>query len=798
MPDSFAMSGKQAVRGCLRDEPAFCTAACPFHLDVPALVTKIERKAFNAAFRAYQNAVGFPGIVSRLCDHPCQTVCIRTRVDQAVSMNLLERSLLDLATRTDPYAFNLPDKGRRIAIVGAGPAGLACALGLCRKKYDVTLFDRQKTVGGHLADRLPEAVYLADIHQQFMNETYTLVHREIRDLAPILAEFDAVFVATGTGGETFGLVPDRAKNEAVPGAAATACPGVFMGGGVTGSNTCEAIADGLSVVQVIESYLKVGRMDTPARQRSTRLKKDLSDIALCPATVPSGGTAYTGEEAVTEACRCVKCACDACLRYCDLMGHTGKSPKKVVDDVEATLHPGTLAGDGTIAKRFIASCTHCGLCRTVCPVHIDMGEFLAVSHQALVEKGAMPWAFHEFFLKDMDFSNSDRAALVRPPPGNAESCKYLFFPGCRLGASDPRYVTAAYEALLSALPNTGLMLGCCGAPARWAGEEPRLRDVLENIRRQWEALGRPALVFACPTCRQMIQRHLPDIPGTFLYPLLQDAGLTGLIGAKHPEPPPVSGMESCSPANPPENRHPMPPFEGWFEDRTVCVFDPCASREEPALQQSVRDLVTAAGYVLDPLSMEKHLAQCCSRGGQITVASPGYAREIVKSRIGQRPHPYVTYCINCRDIFASAGKPAMHILDILFTLNGPGRPPPNLTQQHNNRVRLRSLALETFWNETRDMEQTNSLNGITLHIPEPVLEDLDKKMILASDMETVVAHCETTGRKILDPETGLFTGHLKIGHMTFWALYRADKSRPDPKRFELVKGYGHRMEILEE
>jgi hypothetical protein len=129
---------------------------------------------------------------------------------------------------------------------------------------------------------------------------------------------------------------------------------------------------------------------------------------------------------------------------------------------------------------------------------------------------------------------------------------------------------------------------------------------------------------------------------------------------------------------------------------------------------------------------------------------------------------------------------------------GPARPPPNLAQQHNNRVRLQTLALETFWNETRDMVQADSLNGITLHIPEPVLEDLDKKMILASDMEAVVSHCETTGRKILDPETGLFTGHLKIGHMTFWALYRADKSRPDPKRFELVKGYGHRMEILEE
>ena len=61
---------------------------------------------------------------------------------------------------------------------------------------------------------------------------------------------------------------------------------------------------------------------------------------------------------------------------------------------------------------------------------------------------------------------------------------------------------------------------------------------------------------------------------------------------------------------------------------------------------------------------------------------------------------------------------------------------------------------------------------MTLHIPEAVKKDLNRKRILEADMEAVVAHCETTGKKILDPETGILIGHLKIGYMTFWAQYR--------------------------
>ena len=193
--------------------------------------------------------------------------------------------------------------------------------------------------------------------------------------------------------------------------------------------------------------------------------------------------------------------------------------------------------------------------------------------------------------------------------------------------------------------------------------------------------------------------------------------------------------------------------------------------------------------------MERALAQCCSWGGQISIANPGYAREIARSRTRQSPYPYVTYCINCRDIFAWVGKPVYHILDILLKINGPHRPPPTLTDQQNNRVLLKREALKKFWGEEPEMEQCK--NAVKLHIPETVKADLNRKGILESDMKAVVTFCETTGKKILDPDTGLFTSHLQIGHMTFWAEYRLYSSAEEPLTYELVKGYGHRMEIVE-
>ena len=66
----------------------------------------------------------------------------------------------------------------------------------------------------------------------------------------------------------------------------------------------------------------------------------------------------------------------------------------------------------------------------------------------------------------------------------------------------------------------GVILGCCGAPAYWAGDDERLRANVERTRQAWNDLGRPTLVFACATCASLFSGSLPDIPRVSLYELL--------------------------------------------------------------------------------------------------------------------------------------------------------------------------------------------------------------------------------------------------------------------------------------
>jgi Fe-S oxidoreductase len=736
-----------SIESCLQNEPAFCTAACPFHLDVRDLIEKIERKSFNTAYRTYLNAVGFPGIVSALCGEPCKGVCPRKDAGGAISLRLLEKAVIDNARNLDPYSYNVPPKDKRVAVIGAGISGLACALRLASRKYSVTVFERTGRIGGHLSGLLPAEAYLSDIERQFMHETYELcLDTDIKRLDDL--RFDAIYVATGAGGAKFGLSANPA------GAFASSRAGIFLGGSLMGAGTMQAIADGLRVSTAMERYIKTSGMNQPHERTGTELQIDLSRSDPVATVLPSNQQSFSPEEAVAEAGRCLKCSCDACIRSCALMEYFRKYPKRIAEEVASTVQPGSLDGNATIATRLISTCSHCGLCQKVCPKGIDVGDLLLRGHRAMREKGAMPWAFHDFYLRDMAFANSE-AGLFRLPSGHAKS-RYLFFPGCQLGASDPRYITESYRFLLKSLPDTALALACCSAPAEWAGDEGIRDRANAVIRDKWREFGKPVAVFACPTCKQMFQKHLPEIDGVFLYDLL----LERQINIPHA-----------------------------FSGEKAAVFDPCASREEPKVRQTIRRLAQRAGFDLRPLPMEGEYAQCCSWGGQVAVAHPSYAKHVVKQRTAQSQDPYIAYCSNCRDLFAADGKPVWHILDILFGLSGPNRMPPTVTARRMNRIALKRRLLEEYWEE----EQEVKTNPIKISLTPELRQKLSDDLILESDIVKVIEHCENSGKKIVDPKSGSLSGHLKIGNMTFWAEYKKKADGP----FELINAYAHRMSIEE-
>ena len=745
------MDDKEKIKNCcLEKEVAPCVSACPFHFDVREFISRVRRGNFNLAYRLYSNAVGFPCVVSELCGEECACVCPRKHIDGSIGLRMIELAAVAYASNKRPNDYNLPKKNKKIAVIGAGISGLACALRLANKKYDVTVLEKSGRIGGNLWNKLSPDIFLKEIKLQFENEEYELLlNQEVTDIDKITARYDAVYIATGCKGTDFGLIPGDVGNGPVMGTV----KGVYLGGEMLGGDTVKAVAEGLETATLIEGYIKTENMQKPHKYLPTRIKLNLAGLKRKERIVSANGL-YTKEEASAEAWRCIECRCDFCMHSCDMMEYFKKTPKMIEEEVHATIFPGSIDGNGTMATRLISTCSQCGLCKEACPEDIDVGMFLRQSHIAMKKKDAMPWVYHKFWLRDMEFADSGRASFVYAP--DTKRHRFVFFPGCQVGGSDPDYVIKPYEFLLEKSPDTALMLMCCGAPALWAGDEPLYKKSCEKITAEWEKLGRPVFIFACPTCMKLFREYMPEIKDVMLVDRLAE------LGIDVPE-----ANDSC----------------------LVSVFDPCSCRDLTSTHKNVRELVKKAGYSIEPLGHEGKDAHCCSWGGQISIANPPYSQWIVKKRISEGKHPYVVYCSNCRDIFAGEGKPVRHILDLLFKLRGWNALPPTFSERRRNREYLKKkLALELAGDRSCETMKPKLIMDVE------TAAKLNKTKILEDDVLDVISFCEMTGRKLIDEYTGHFTGYAEIEHMTFWVEYALDGDD-----FRLFNAYGHRMKIeLEE
>ncbi|WP_214658804.1 pyridine nucleotide-disulfide oxidoreductase/dicluster-binding protein [Candidatus Formimonas warabiya] len=744
---------KRFIEPCVQGADPYCSVVCPLNLDIRSIIDKIQRKDFNGAYRLYRNQTLFPAIVSRICDAPCTGVCVRRNMDASVSLPELERACIDHATNTAPTRFHIPLKHKKIAIIGAGLTGLSAGLKLASRGYDVAIYEQQERLGGRMHDLLPGEIIQKEIANQFQHLEYKLFsHRKVDRLEDL--EFDAALIATGAGGEDFGLLASVNK-----GSLATSKTGVFMGGNIFGVSPLMSVENGIRAANAMEKFLKVGSMEGYGEtydQKSTCLKLPVVDIGKADLVRPVNQIAYTADEAVKEAKRCLKCDCNFCKASCALLHYFDKFPAKVANDVLGTIYPvDTLTKRA--ATRMINMCNLCGLCKEVCPEKIDLGELMLTSRKILHQDGVLPPAFHEFWLQDMAFSNGEHARFVSNAPGSGTS-DYLFFPGCQLGSSDPAYVEKSYAYLREKIPHTGIMVTCCGAPAEWAGDQNLHGQMVHKIRADWEKMGRPRVVFACPTCMKMFAGHLPEIPGLSLYEIIMQHGLP----------------------------------EGFTVGPSkLSIFDPCSSRYQPAMQKSVRGLAKAAGFALEEINLQANFTQCCGWGGNIYAANPQYAWELAAERTGLGTYPYLTYCANCRDIFAATGKSSRHILDIVFDIHGENRKPPSLTERRNNKVILKqNLSKAIYGGEEKGKKV--GLSALKLKISDVLTEKMNKCLILEDDVSKTIMHCEQTGRKLIDAATGYFIGHLQLGAITYWAVYKGEGDS-----FEVINVYSHRLKIVD-
>jgi Fe-S oxidoreductase len=760
---------------CFREDPAPCRCVCPFKLDVPLFLGKIRRGNFNSAYREYRNAVVFPDIVSRICTAPCADACVRKDDDGSVNLAEIERACIRFSSDRKPIRYNMPPKDKHVVIIGGGPSGLTCALKTASRNYRVTLYESRERVGGSLLRKIPDDVCREEIDTAFKAVRIEFClgrHIEALDLKAL--EADAVYVATGEDGPDFGLSKTLNRDSL-----SAEYPGVFLGGGLVGSSGVYAIEHGARASHSIEKYLQTGATDgIPDTFAVWPINADYYR-PLRPAP-PVG--CDTRDDCIQETERCSGCECTECTDACPMLREAKRTPKRVAVDVTATINK-VEQQTRRVATRLMNACNQCGLCRELCPNNVSIGECLLDGRRDLFLDGGMPPAFHDFYLRDMEFALSDAAALLIRPGNPAENrtfgeedsfvdaCRYLFFPGCQLGASSPDYVIRSYEFLLREDPSTGLLLTCCGVPSEWAGIEKRRDDILCGIRKTWERMGRPVMIFACMTCMRIFMNYMPETAAVSLYERI-DAAETARSGV--PDKSPNAG--------------------------TVCVYDPCSARTNIDVRLSVRRLLERRGFQIGELRLHGEKASCCGVGGHIYPSNPDLFGRIVSERVNETEDPYVAYCSNCRDAFSMSGKECSHILDEIFSIHDGRRPAPLLSQRGQNRRALKSELIKRF-GYSLSSTQEGSANAFNLEISAELYKKMERALISETDVNETVSWCEENNTKLLDPETGYFIAHRQIGIITYWVVYT-----PIPKSavraagtvFRLVNIYSHRLQIQEE
>ena len=208
---------------CLSCPNAQCTKGCPVGIEIPAFIKLIKEKKYGEAIKKIKEKNNLPAICGRVCpqEEQCQKFCIKGKKGDPVSIGRLERFVADLEREKNALTpFKAAKKvtltGKRVAVIGAGPAGLTVAAELAKLGHRVTIFEALHVAGGVLVYgipefRLPKEIVQAEVDyiKELGVELYTdvLIGRTFTPQELFDRGFDAVFIGSGAGLPTFLGIP---------------------------------------------------------------------------------------------------------------------------------------------------------------------------------------------------------------------------------------------------------------------------------------------------------------------------------------------------------------------------------------------------------------------------------------------------------------------------------------------------------------------------------------------------------------------------------------------------------------
>jgi ferredoxin len=310
-----------------------CHRLCPLQLNVPMMLRNIQAGRLREAVVGVRQALALPAVLGRLCHHPCEQGCRRNSWDDPAAIRDMERFVADHDLKSaEPYVPpRKPISGKSVAIIGAGPAGLAAAHLLAREGHAVTVADRHDRAGGTLRNvsevELPRSVLDSELAQlERLGIEFKLNVELGRDLSleKLTRGFDAVLLTIGeiSSHETqnVGVVLGPSGIDSDPNAGWTSARNVFAAGSAVKpiKQLVRAMSEGRLVAECVHQHL-LGR--TPRRPEKTFSsvmgRLDAGELRAFLLGANSGATVtpcdrclgHSREEAATESSRCLHCDC---------------------------------------------------------------------------------------------------------------------------------------------------------------------------------------------------------------------------------------------------------------------------------------------------------------------------------------------------------------------------------------------------------------------------------------------------------------------------------------------------------
>ncbi|MCG8702426.1 MAG: 2Fe-2S iron-sulfur cluster-binding protein [Bacteroidales bacterium] len=334
--DEIHEARKMALELLLSDHvgdcEAPCTIACNAGMDIPQMNRLLAHGRIDEALQVVKKDIVLPSVLGRICPAPCEGACKRAAIDEPLSICLLKRYAGDVGELKETIKPEIKAGSKKVAIIGAGPAGLAAAYHLQLKGVQCTIFDKNEHAGGNLyysieEERLPKSVLKQEVDWIEQSGVKFELKSKVdeKGFKELTQSFDAVVIATGDINDeinSWGIAADDKQVKINKNTFQTNIDKVFAVGSITRSTkyAIRAVGQGKDAAMVVLDYVNQINIDKEGKKRfnsrfgklikeefSEYLKESVEDKRVEPQQGVSKG--FSKEEMILEAKRCLHCDC---------------------------------------------------------------------------------------------------------------------------------------------------------------------------------------------------------------------------------------------------------------------------------------------------------------------------------------------------------------------------------------------------------------------------------------------------------------------------------------------------------